>query len=206
MDTKLALLPIAYLPPVQYYSKLIRYNSILIEHFEHFEKQTYRNRCYVYSPNGKLTLTVPLEKRSERTITKDIRIHNDNNWQKIHWRSLESAYRSSPFFEYYEDDFVEFYLAKKFDFLVELNEVLMDKINSLLKIKPLQSKTEKYEKIYTDTDDFRKIISPKENLSSDKDFIVKPYKQVFDNKFGFMSNLSILDLLFNQGPSSLEYL
>ena len=204
--SKTVLLPIAYLPPVQYYSKLTSYDSILVEQFEHFEKQTYRNRCYIYSPNGKLALTVPLTKRSERTITKDIRITNEYNWQKIHWRSLESAYRCSPFFEYYEDDFSIFYLEKKFDFLIDLNEVLAEKINALLKIKPNINKTQKYEKSYDATDDFRKIISPKKDISLDKDFSPKSYKQVFDNKYDFIPNLSIVDLLFNQGPSALDYI
>lgn len=203
---KTALLSTAYLPPVQYYCKLIGYDSILIEYFEHFEKQTYRNRCCIYGANGKLNMSIPLQKRGERVATKDIRISNDYNWQKIHWRSLESAYRCSPFFEFYEDDLAPLFLEKKYDFLVDMNEALVNRVNQLLKIKPEIKQTTTYERKYDGIGDFRSVISPKVDVSEDPDFVVKPYKQVFDNKYGFIPNLSVIDLLFNQGPSALEYL
>lgn len=206
LENKIVLLSTAYLPPIHYYSKLTSYREVLIEHQEHFAKQTYRNRCYIYGTNGKLTLTIPLEKRRERTITKDIRICYTYDWQKTHWRSIESAYRCSPFFEYYEADLIAFFSEKKYDFLVDLNEDLMRLINKLLKINPQIKKTEKYEKSHTDTADFRSIISPKIVISEDQNFVIKPYKQVFDDKYGFIPNLSIVDLLFNQGPKAMEYI
>lgn len=200
------LLPTAYLPPIQYYSKLIAYPEIIIEHFEHFPKQTYRNRTYIYSPNGKQNLVVPLKSRTERTLTKDIRICYNDPWQKLHWRSFEAAYRRSPYFEYYEDDLRPFYTEPKFEFLIDLNMALIEFINTSLKINCAPQPTSTYEKEYKEMDDYRSTISPKKELSSDTTFKVKEYSQVFDNKHGFIPNLSIVDLLFNHGPRSVEYL
>lgn len=202
----MSLLSIAYLPPVQYYSKLITYPEINIEQFEHFPKQTYRNRAYIYSPNGRQILTVPLKNRTERTITKDIRICYNDPWQKLHWRSMEAAYRRSPYFEYYEDDLAPFYNEQKHEFLVDLNMELMQFINSLLKINVKYRFTSDYEKTYPNVNDYRNIISPKAEPGADQTFVVKEYSQVFDSRHGFIPNLSIVDLLFNHGPRSLEYL
>ena len=203
---QLTILSTAYLAPVQYYSKLKNYPNAIIEHCEHFPKQTYRSRCDIYSPNGTLTLSVPLIKRSERKAMKDLKIMYDYEWQKLHWRSLESCYRRSPFFEYYEDDFYSFYHDKKFEFLIDLNEALQQTILSLLKLKINYNFSTEYHKTYTDADDFRTIISPKESVESDTDFIPKPYSQVFDTNHGFIPNLSIVDLLFNQGSRALDYI
>lgn len=202
----MSLLSIAYLPPVQYYSKLITYPEINIEQFEHFPKQTYRNRAYIYSPNGRQILTVPLKNRTERTITKDIRICYNDPWQKLHWRSMEAAYRRSPYFEYYEDDLAPFYNEQKHEFLVDLNMELMQFINSLLKINVKYRFTSDYEKTYPNVNDYRNIISQKAEPGADQTFVVKEYSQVFDSRHGFIPNLSIVDLLFNHGPRSLEYL
>lgn len=201
------LLATAYLAPVQYYSKLYNHSSVLIEHYEHFQKQTYRNRCNIYGANGLLSLSIPLQKRGERTFTKDVKIAYDCNWQKLHWRSLQSAYRRSPFFEFYEDDFISFYENKKFDFLIDLNEALLDVTLQLLGKNIEFKNTSSYQKEYTEnTDDFRTLISPKESYTTDSDFILKPYLQVFENKHGFIPNLSIVDLLFNQGPSAVDFI
>lgn len=200
-----ALLPSVYLGSVQYFSKLLSYPSVMIEHYEHFPKQTYRNRCNIYGANGLLSLSIPLEKRKEKTITKDIRISYENNWQKIHWRSLESSYRCSPFFEYYEDDLAPFY-TKKINYLVEFNEAMLELIMRLTGIKKKFLYTTEYHQNYPDTDDFRKSISPKINFEHDTDFTCKPYLQVFENKSGFIPNLSIIDLLFNQGNDSIDFI
>jgi len=205
-DLNIALLPTAYLPPIQYYSKLIAYPQIMIEHFEHFKKQTYRNRTHIYSPNGKQTLVVPLKDRSERNVTKDIRISYNDPWQKLHWRSFEAAYRRSPYFEYYEDDLKNFYFEKKFEFLIDLNSALMEFINISLKLTIKPQSTVSFEQVNKDFTDYRTIISPKEELNTDPSFKVKEYTQVFDTKHGFISNLSIIDLLFNHGPRGMEYL
>lgn len=201
-----AILSTAYLAPIQYYSKLKAYENCIIEQYEHFLKQTYRSRCEIYSPNGLLTLSIPLVKRNHRQATKDIKIAYEFNWQKLHWRSLESCYRRSPFFEYYEDDFYPFYHESKPEFLIDLNEQLQDKILNLLKLKTNYSFTSKYLDKYENADDYRQIISPKNTLSLDSKFNQIQYWQVFEPRHGFIPNLSIVDLLFNQGAKALEYL
>lgn len=201
---QLTILSTAYLAPIQYYSKLKKYSTCLIEHFEHLPKQTFRSRCDIYSPNGILTLSIPLVKRNQRQVIKDVKIANDYDWQKLHWRSLESCYRRSPFFEYFEDDLQAFYLEKKYEFLIDFNERIQQEILTLLKLKPNYGFTSEYHKTYSNADDFRNIISPKQPLSLDPDYIPPTYIQVFENKQGFIPNLSIVDLLFNQGSRALE--
>lgn len=201
-----AILPSAYLAPIQYFSKLKNYQDCLIEHFENFPKQTYRSRCNIYSPNGLLTLSIPLVKRNHRQRMNEIKISYDYDWQKIHWRTLESSYRSSPFFEYYEDDLFPFYHSKRTDYLIDFNEAFQQQILKLLKLKPNYSFTTEYKETYPDTDDFRNSINPKVGIESDPDFTIKPYWQVFETKHGFIPNLSIIDLLFNQGSKASEFL
>ncbi len=202
---QLTILPSAYLAPIQYYSKLKNCSDCIIEHFEHFPKQTYRSRCDIYSPNGLLTLSIPLVKRNHRQTMKDLKISYEDNWRKIHWRSLESSYRRSPFFEYYEDDFHPFYHDKKFDYLIDLNEALQQKVLQLLKLKINYTFSSEYKKEYPEGNDFREIISPKVSLDSDKKFTPTSYWQVFEPRHGFIPNLSIVDLLFNQGSKALEH-
>lgn len=201
-----AVLPTAYLGPIRYYSKLLQYPQCIIEHFEHFTKQTCRSRCNVYSPNGLITLSVPLVKRAKRQAVKDLKISYDYDWQLLHWRTLESGYRRSPFFEYYEDDFYPFYSEKKYDFLIDLNENLQQVVVELLKKKPTCRFTTEYHKNYPQADDYRELISPKVPLQADATCQVKPYSQVFDTRHGFIPNLSIVDLLFNQGPRATEFI
>ncbi len=201
-----AILPTAYLGPIQYYSKLINCPTCIIEHHEHYTKQTYRSRCDIYSPNGLKTLSVPLVKRNHRQAIKDLKISYDIDWQKLHWRTMESSYRRSPFFEYFEDDLYPFYHDKKYDFLIDLNEDLQQEMMVLLKQKPNYTFSSEYHKTYSDADDFRNIISPKEPLSSDLHFEPKIYSQVFETRHGFIPNLSILDLLFNQGSRANEFI
>jgi len=201
-----AILPVSYLAPIQYYSKLITYKTVFIEHQEHFIKQSYRNRCNIYSPNGLQMLSIPLIKGHQRQTVKEMKISYDYDWRKLHWRSLESAYRRSPFFEYFEDDFRPFFADEKFNYLIDLNEKLQQVIFGLLKIKPNYCFTEAYQANYADADDYRILLSPKEILLKDNYYLVKPYSQVFETKFGFIENLSILDLLFNQGSRAKEFI
>ncbi|MCW3072842.1 MAG: hypothetical protein JWO44_2732 [Bacteroidetes bacterium] len=201
-----AILPTAYLGPIQYYQKLLTYPACIIEHHEHFIKQTFRSRCEIYSPNGVLTLSIPLEKRNKRQAVKDARISYEYNWQTLHWRSFESSYRRSPFFEYYEDDLFPFFEAKKFDFLVDFNEAIQQEILGLLKAKPNYTFSTEYKSTYDNADDFRQLISPKESPAADPSFEPKPYSQVFEPRHGFLPNLSIADLLFNQGSRAADHI
>ena len=203
MIEKGAVLPMFYLPPVEYFQKLNSYNpDFLIEKHEHFPKQTYRNRANIYSPDGILTLVVPVVKGSKvHTPIKDVKISHDFNWQRLHWMSLQACYRRSAYFEYYEDDFAPFYEAKE-TFIFDYNEKLLHLLLKLLKIKAEINFTVNYEAEYKDIADFRQIIHPKKHSASEQ----KPYFQVFEERNGFIKNLSIVDLLFNQGPQSLNYL
>ncbi|TSJ40694.1 WbqC family protein [Mucilaginibacter corticis] len=203
MIEKGAVLPLFYLPPVAYFSKLITYKpDILIESQEHFPKQTYRNRANICSPDGILSLTVPVVKGSKvHTKVKDVKISYDFNWQRLHWMSLETCYRRSAYFEYYEDDFAPFY-QKQFTYLFDYNQQLLQLLLKFIKIQlPLQY-TETYEAQYPELNDYRDAMSPKKEY----EFEQKPYFQVFEERNGFMKNLSIVDLLFSQGPQTINYL
>lgn len=201
-----AILPASYLGSIQYYSKLKKYEKCIIELYENLPKQTHRSRCNIYSPNGLLTLSIPLINRNHRQIMRDVKISYDYDWRKIHWRTLESSYRRSPFFEYYEDDLYPYYHDKKIDYLIDLNESLQQKIIRFLKLNKTYNFTKEYQETYPNTIDFRPCISSKLPLTNDPEFIIKPYIQVFENKYNFIPNLSIVDLLFNQGPRAIDYI
>lgn len=198
-----ALLSTAYLAPVQYYTKFLVYKQIFIEAEENYQKQSYRNRCNILTANGILPLTIPVSKDMPKVKTRDIRIDNALEWQKNHWTSIESAYSSSPFFEFYMDEFSVFY-TKKFRFLLEFNLKLQDYILDQLEIKPNIFLTKKFiENGTPDYDDYRDSIHPKKRQQrKDKTFKPEFYYQVFQEKYGFISNLSIIDLLFNEGPNA----
>ncbi|MDB5120887.1 MAG: hypothetical protein JWN56_2105 [Sphingobacteriales bacterium] len=198
-----AIFPLFYLPTIEYFSKLVFHKpDIVIEKHEHFPKQTYRNRASIYSPNGKLDLIVPIVRGSKNhTAFKDVKICYEFNWQRIHWMSLETCYRSSAFFEYYEDDFAVFY-NKRHDFLFDFNQEILNLLLRLIKLKIDYSFTSEYEKDISGLVDYRDSMKPKEAPSTQ----IKPYYQIFEDKHGFMPNLSVIDLLFNQGPQTLSYL
>ncbi|MEO6850179.1 MAG: WbqC family protein [Mucilaginibacter sp.] len=202
MIEKGAVLPLFYLPPVEYFVQLTHYNpDFVIEREEHFPKQTYRNRANIYSPDGPLTLVIPVVKGAKlHTPVKDVKISYDFRWQRLHWMSLQSCYRRSAYFEYYEDDLVPFY-EKKETFLFDYNEQLMQLILKLLKIKATINYTESYEASYPGLTDLRKSFSAKNTPQ----YPQKPYFQVFEERHGFIKNLSVVDLLFNQGPQSVNY-
>ena len=198
-----AIFPLFYHPPVEYFTQLIAHKAnILLEKHEHFPKQTYRNRVSLHSPNGKLDLIVPVIKGSNvHTAMKDVRVSYEFNWQRQHLMSLQTSYRNSAYFEFYEDNLMPFY-EKKWDFLFDYNEEILQFLLQALKLKISYTFTDDYEVIYSGMDDFRESIHPKK--TSPLEF--KPYFQVFEERNGFLSNLSILDLLFNQGPQSSKYL
>lgn len=198
MDT--AYLSTAYLAPVQYYCKLLQYPALKIEREENYLKQTYRNRCIIAAANGPHPLSVPIEKPDTlKCLTRDIRISDHGNWRHLHWNALVSAYGTSPFFEYYQDDFQPFY-EKKYAFLLDFNEELRMLVCSLLDLEPDITYTTVYEPGVDN--DFRETISPK-SKTEDPLFSPVPYYQVFREKYGFLPNLSIADLLFNMGPEGL---
>lgn len=195
----------AYLAPVEYYTKLLAYDKVFIEQYDHYMKQTYRNRCTIAAPDGELALSIPTVKpNSLKCAMRDIRISDHGNWRHLHWNAIESAYNHTPFFEYYKDDFRPFY-EKKYEFLIDFNDELCNLICSLIDIQPCIERTTEYRISFAESEkDFRERIHPKKNFKEeDTEFIVLPYYQVFQKKLGFLPNLSIIDLLFNMGPESL---
>lgn len=202
---KTAYLSSAYLAPVEYYTKLLTYDRIFIEQHDHYMKQTYRNRCTIAGPDGEIALSIPTVKPdSLKCPMKDIRISDHGNWRHLHWNSIESAYNSTPFFEYYKDDFQPFY-EKKYEFLADFNEELCNLVCELIDIQPVMERTSDYKTTFTpDEYDFREAIHPKKDYHlTDPEFSPRPYYQVFEARNGFRPNLSIIDLLFNMGPESL---
>ena len=197
------LLSTTYFGPVQWYQKLYRADEVLIEGWESFLKQTYRNRCVITTTQGVQALTVPVEKLSTISYIKDLKISNHGNWRHLHWNALQSAYGESPFFEYYQDDIRPFF-EKHWTFLLDFNEEIRMKMCELLDIQPKVSFTKSWKESST-MKDYRSAISPK-HPQPDPDFQPKPYYQVYQQKHGFLPNLSILDLLFNMGPESIFYL
>lgn len=188
----------AYLPNIAYMAWMISQKEITFVTQGHYQKQTYRNRTEIYGANGKLKLTVPIvhHKNQSRQTDAEVRIHYENKWQKDHWKSLEAAYRSSPYFEFYEDDLYPFF-AKKTEKLMELNKGLIHKILSLLQAEVvLKSDTNLSIQVN------HKLVIAKGNAAPKN----PPYHQVFQSKHGFIGGLSVLDLIFNLGPQSLDYL
>lgn len=191
------LLPISYLGPVAYYSAILQSEEIFIEKKEHFIKQSFRNRCAIMGANGSQTLTIPKERKSsDKTLISDISISNQDNWQKLHWQSIVSAYNSSPFFEYYKDELLPFYNTKYstlFDFNLKLSKTILE----LMQVEKKINFTSKFQKEFNGLD-FR---SSKFILKNQQE-----YQQVFFEKYSFIPNLSILDALFNLGPETTSYL
>lgn len=195
-----AYLSTAYLGPVQQYCKMYAYAAVCIEAAENYAKQTYRNRCTIAGANGPLSLTIPIERPpAPKCPTKDIRISDHGNWRHLHWNALVSAYHTTPYFEYYADDFAPFY-AKRYPFLFDFNESLRELVCELLDLHPSVT----YTTAYTPTlpHDFRESIRPR-HPAADPAFRPAPYYQVFSARLGFLPNLSIADLLFNMGPEGL---
>jgi hypothetical protein len=193
--------PISYLPPIDYFLQLIKSDDIVIDIQEHYVKQSLRNRCEILGANGKLSLSVPVVKREDpHTPVKDIRIAYNLPWQKIHRRAIESAYNSSPFFLYYQDDLLSFY-EKQFTFLVDFNAELLQLLSDQAGVKKQIKYSDSYIEKSPDISDFRNYFSLKE-----KNIIIKKYTQVFSDKFGFVPNLSMIDLIFNLGPETLDFL
>lgn len=197
------LLHPSYFPSISHFVAMMQADEIVFETEDNFQKQTNRNRTYIYSPNGIQLLNIPIKhSKTSHQKTKDIQIENDFDWQKQHFKSLEAAYRSSPFFEYFEDDFVPFF-EKKHTFLMDLNFEALEIISKCMRTKFNFTTTEEYfhEVDSNSFKDYRFLVNGKKDPS-----VFESYPQVFDDKFGFINNLSILDLLFNEGKFTIDYL
>jgi len=194
----------AYLAPVSYYVRLLACDKVWVEQHDHYVKQTYRNRCHIASPNGRLALSIPIEKAAPDCEMKDIRISSHYRWQHLHWNALVSSYGQTPFFDYYADDFRPFYEGTRYAFLMDLNEALCRLVCRLIDLDPVMARTDAYLKVPAagEVDD-RQAIHPKKEAADDPFFCPQPYYQVFQQRFGFLPDLSIVDLLFNMGPESL---
>nr|WP_314865893.1 WbqC family protein [uncultured Flavobacterium sp.] len=197
------LLHPTYFPSISHFAAIVQAEKVTFEMEDNFQKQTNRNRTYIYSPNGIQLLNIPVKhSKTAHQKTIDIQIENDFDWQKQHFKSLEAAYRSSPFFEYFEDDLMPIF-EKKHWFLMDLNLEVFDLITRCLRMKiEYSTTTEYFQEINSDElTDFRFLANGKKDLSK-----FESYTQVFDDKFGFINNLSVLDLVFNEGKFALDYL
>ncbi|MAO36451.1 MAG: hypothetical protein CMP12_11195 [Zunongwangia sp.] len=207
MDT--VLLHPAYFGPVSQYAVIAQYEKIVFENFDSYQKQTHRNRMYIYDANGKLLLNIPIKHKSSltgaesdgRQLYKEVLIDNSFEWQKQHWRALKASYQTSPFFEFYEDELIYLY-EDQFSHLMDFNYRCQAFVFDALGIEPEIKKSEEYFRIPKGMDNGRHLISAKKDFN----FLSDRYPQVFETKHQFINNLSILDLIFNLGPQSLEFL
>lgn len=180
------------------------HKTVYVEQWDNYVKQTYRNRCIIATENGALSLTVPTEKSiAPKVLLKDVRISEHGNWEHLHWNAIKTAYRNSPFFDYYEDDFSPFY-QKKFTYLFDFNQQLCELVCNLIDIRSQFLPTTEYLHAVPDgITDVRSWIEPKVVIEESQNFSLSPYYQVFSERNGFLPNISIVDLLFNMGPESL---
>lgn len=200
---KKLILSTAYLPPIDYFAAILAADKIFIEADESYAKQSYRNRCKIIGPNGVQNLSVPAGKKVKGIQNiQNMHIQYAEDWTKMHWKSLETAYNSSPFFFYYQDEFVAFY-ENRFEKLIDFNTALLELILSFFQFEKDISYTKEFHKTYSEEKDLRLAIHPKEKSLFDS---YPQYMQVFDTKNSFQENLSIIDLLFNKGPESILYL
>jgi len=186
-------------------AKLVSYKDVVIEINETYAKQSYRNRCVILSCNGPLTLSIPVVKvNGNSTLTKDIEIDNSTNWQKNHWKAIESAYRNSTYYDFVADVINPCYNRKE-HLLIDFNKRLVEEVISFIGISKVLKNSNEFKKIYPDSvDDFRTSIHPKpQNQQLDNTFVTVKYYQVFNDRFEFRPSLSILDLLFNEGLDAL---
>lgn len=191
-----------YFPNLAHFVAMIKADGVTFEMDDNFLKQTYRNRTYIYAANGKLGLNIPvIHSQKNRQKYRDVKIYNEDNWQSLHWKSLLSAYRTSPFFEYYEDE-LQHLFTEKAEYLLDFNLKCFKVICECLQLELDVSKTKTYQKTFENKTDFRYLV----NAKKEPLYTFDKYTQVFNNKHGFIKNLSVLDLLFNEGPNALNYL
>lgn len=199
MNNDILIYP-TYFPSISHYIAMIKAKTVAFEVEDTFQKQTNRNRMYIYSPNGIQLLNISVKHNATNNNFKDIKIDHQYNWQKNHFKSLEAAYKNSPFYDYFIDDFRELF-EKKYEFILDLNFEIFELVNDALGITIPYEKTSEYFHEVTDKTDYRYLVNGKKDTT-----IIEPYTQVFNDKYGFINNLSILDLLFNEGRHAVNYL
>jgi hypothetical protein len=188
-----------YFPNIHQFRQIIKANSILFEVSDNYQKQTFRNRTYIYGANGKLGLFIPvIHTHKKRELFKDVKISYESNWMDLHLKSLQSAYRSSPYFEYFEDDFIKLYSEKE-KFLADFNIKCIKLISNLLDLDLDFKISSKYVEKTNDIIDLRDL----SNARKEKKIETPKYIQVFESKHGYLNNLSILDLIFSEGKNSV---
>ena len=191
----------SYFPSISHFVAIAKADLVTFEMDDNFQKQTNRNRMYIYSPNGIQLLNIPIKhSKDTHQKTRDVKLETAFDWQKQHFKSLEAAYRTSPFFEYFEDDIASIF-QKKHTFLMDLNLETMAIVSKCLGLEFDYNETTEYFHEVKDITDFRPLINGKKDTA-----VFEPYTQVFEEKHGFINNLSILDLLFNEGRYALDYL
>jgi len=189
-----------YFPNIYQFTQIIKANNILFEVSDNYQKQTFRNRTYIYGANGKLGLFIPvIHTHKNRELFKDVKISYESNWMDLHLKSLQSAYRSSPYFEYFEDDFIKLY-SKKEKFLVDFNIKCIKLISILLDLDLDYKISSEYVEKTNDIFDLRDL----SNARKQKTIETPKYIQVFESKHGYLNNLSIIDLIFSEGPNSVS--
>ena len=189
-----------YFPNIHQFTQIIKANNILFEVSDNYQKQTFRNRTYIYGANGKLGLFIPvIHTHKYRELFKDVKISYDSNWMDLHLKSLQSAYRSSPYFEYFEDDFIKLYSEKE-KFLADFNIKCIRLISNLLDLDLDYKISSEYVEKTNDIIDLRDL----SNARKEKKIDTPKYIQVFESKHGYINNLSIIDLIFSEGPNSVS--
>jgi hypothetical protein len=203
ISSKSILLSTAYLGSIEYFAHLLKAENVIIDPHEHYIKQTFRNRCVITTANGQFPLIIPvIRPNGNHTKVKDVLISYAEKWQQLQWRTINSAYSHSPFFLYYKDAFETFY-QKPVKFLFDFNQQLLELVLSSLKLNSQFDISDAYvEEVGKNIVDLRNAFSPKRKL----DIQFPSYIQVFEEKHGFIPNLSVIDLLFNEGPAASDYL
>ena len=192
----------AYFPNIYNFAHILKYD-VIWEVFDNFQKQTYRNRCYIATDTGPLLLSIPVkhQKGQGRQLYRDTQIDYSFPWRRDHWRSLTTAYRSSPFFEFYEDDFLPLF-TDSYTGLMEFNLATIKLSCELMNVDFPKRQTTSYRPVIDDLADGRNLVVSKGNYPQE----IPPYIQVFSDRLGFLPDLSILDLLFNLGTEASSYL
>ena len=192
-----------YFPSIAQMVAIAQAKHVVLEVEDNYQKQTYRNRCYIAHTNGKLLLNVPVKhsKDGSRQKMKDVVAENAFPWQKEHWKSIQNAYRTSPFFEFYEDELAPLFL-KSVNGILDLNLEIFNTLQEMLQLDTSVSFSETYELAPSNAEDLRFLAVAK----SKRKFNLTPYTQVLESHHGWLPNLSVLDLLFNEGPNALNYL